>query len=120
MTEKKFKYERPYIVDLSLENAEGAVCTNGDITTGDSGGCSDGSCVANSRCNSGIAAMLCVNGSNAGGKGFCVGCCTTGTGNAGPYACWCSPGNTAGWQCLTNGSRAYLGTCDSGTGDAYC
>jgi len=116
---KRFKYEKPDLVDFRADSAVGdlTTCFYGDNGWGGgSSECNAGSCVCKSGCGTGTSAQACTNGdSTCHDNCNCYTCCQSGDYHATtPTSCFCNTGTKAGWSCSV-GNYASGTTCTTGS-----
>ena len=116
---RRFTYETPVLVDLSVESAVGATCGMGN----DAGDwmCAEGSCPPSCQCYTGSYAQWCTSGVQAHHTTDenCLSCCSTGTGVSAPsYGCNCNAGYGAVMNCTYGGNSTQ--DCAGGGNYGYC
>jgi hypothetical protein len=115
MMRRKFRYEKPQLIEMSTMSAAGGatVCTTG---TG-RGSCAYGSCIRGAQCDTGDYVTTCMNGTDV--TGTCAMCTyggnpegfdSIGCGTGGMAQSYCTQGADAGYNC-GSGSRIIECTC---------
>ena len=120
---KRFKYEKPEMVDFRADSATGdySTCYSGTNGYGDPySNCNAGSCVAKSGCGTGEYATACYYGYMTCSTSSCYACCESGDVNMSPTDyCTCAAGTRAGWSCTT-GNRDSGYSCSTGVYQSSC
>ena len=113
MMRRKFRYEKPQLIEMSTMSAAGGttVCTSGS----GQGSCAYGSCIRGAQCNTGDYVTYCITGGWAGGT---CSFCGAGGSAEGFDAPGCGYGGTAANYCLEGGRAGY--NCGSGTNIIQC
>ena len=113
MMRRKFRYEKPQLIEMSTMSAAGGTttCTSGS----GQGSCAYGSCIRGAQCTSGGYVTYCATG------GFVTGTCAYcgSGGDAGGFDVpGCGYGGTASNYCNPGGFAGY--TCGSGDNPIEC
>jgi hypothetical protein len=104
---ENFRYEKPLLIEMSLQSAAGTTCSTGTVQTG----CSVGSCVKNARCTVGDLPTYCANGSDTFGT---CSYCNSGSADNNDYsAIGCTGGGMAATQCTGGVVAGY--SCSTGS-----
>ena len=118
---KTFSYEKPALIDMQEDSAQGrADCVNGSGVDD----CAYGSCVASAQCAEVQQTGYCWNGKFAcGGLSGCYTCCSTGNRvtkgvGMGTTNCSCSDGTSVAMNCYTGWGAGY--ECTSGSRQVQC
>jgi hypothetical protein len=113
MMRRKFRYEKPQLIEMSTMSAAGGatVCSSGS----GQGSCAYGSCIRGAQCNAGDYPTYCYSGGFVTGTcAFCVtggeayGYDSLGCGTGGMAASYCTQGASAGYNC---GSGSVITPC---------
>jgi hypothetical protein len=113
MMRRKFRYEKPQLIEMSTMSAAGGAttCSSGS----GQGSCAYGSCIRGAQCTTGNYVTYCYSGGFVEGTcAFCVsggsayGYDVIGCGMGGMAATYCTPGASAGYNC---GSGTIITEC---------
>ena len=113
MMRRKFRYEKPQLIEMSTMSAAGGatVCSSGS----GQGSCAYGSCIRGAQCTTGDYVTSCTSGGFV--TGTCAYCVTGGDAN-GFDAPGCGFGGTAANYCSSGGYAGY--NCGTGTTIIEC
>jgi hypothetical protein len=108
MMRRKFRYEKPQLIEMSTMSAAGGatVCSSGS----GQGSCGYGSCIRGAQCTSGDYVTYCFSGGFV--QGTCA-YCVTGGGPGSYDSSGCYTGGSAATTCSMGGYAGY--NCGSGS-----